>query len=336
MLLASDACGDVDAILAMALAAEKYNWTAPKLTARNGVLEINKGRHPLQELVVPSFIPNDCHLINEGSDDDRLHQVQTPCLVLTGPNHSGKSVYLKQVALIVYLAHTGSFVPAELAVIGITDRILTRISTRESVCKEDSAFGIDLKQLHYAMKHLTSRSLLIIDEFGNGTNPDDGAGLLASFLEYLRSLKDKAPRSLLATHMHDLFDDPQLALVQNLHIVHMEITRAPSDKTSAYHVTYLFKLRDGYISTSFGGYCATLNGVPNPVVERADVLSSLLSRHEDIRVPCAKLTSDEELRLQLAESVARRFLEESFHELANDDDSSHLNSQDSLRRILAM
>lgn len=316
----------------MALAAEKYNWTAPTLTARNGVLEITKGRHPLQELVVPSFIPNDCRLRNEECDDDQ----STPCMVLTGPNHSGKSVYLKQVALIVYLAHVGSFVPAELAVIGITDRILTRISTRESVCKEDSAFGIDLKQLHYAMKHLTPQSLLIIDEFGNGTNPDDGAGLLASFLEYVQSLKAEAPRSLLATHMHDLFDDPQLSLARSMSLTHMEITKTPSRETGANHVTYLFKLQDGYISTSFGGYCATLNGVPNPVVERADALSLLLSRHEDIRVPCTKLTSDEEQRLQWAESVARKFLEESFHEPENDEDPPHLDPQESLRRVLAM
>ncbi|KAG6047789.1 hypothetical protein E4U17_007376 [Claviceps sp. LM77 group G4] len=162
LLEASDACGDVDAILTLALAADKYEWAAPRMTIQN-VIHIENGRHPLQELTVPSFIPNHCNLYGEPEWNNS--QSSGRCMIVTGPNSSGKSIYLKQVALIVYLAHIGSYVPAEMAVIGITDRILARITTPEGTDGQDSAFATDLKQLHYAITNMTSRSLLIIDEF---------------------------------------------------------------------------------------------------------------------------------------------------------------------------
>ncbi|KJK94379.1 hypothetical protein H633G_01760 [Metarhizium anisopliae BRIP 53284] len=332
--VASDACGDVNVILALALTAEKYKWSVPKLTTRSGILEIKKGRHPLQELVVPSFVPNDCQLGGGGHNDDDSCQNQSRCMVLTGPNHSGKSIFLKQVGLIVYLAHIGSFVPAEMAVISVTDRILTRISTLESVCKEESAFAIDLKQLLNAIEQSTSKSLLIIDEFGKGTNSDDGAGLLASFLEHLSSLAVRAPRSLVATHIHDLFGCHQLLPTSGLQIAHMDVLKAQCGEFNCDYITYLFKLRDGYSSDLFGGYCATLNGVPNLVVERANVLSMLLSRNEDITIPCARLSPEEELKLHSAEIVARKFLE-GFHTLVSEENCLLQDARHMLQNILS-
>ncbi|KID62812.1 DNA mismatch repair protein MutS, C-terminal domain protein, partial [Metarhizium hybridum] len=332
--VASDACGDVNVILALALTAEKYKWSVPKLTTRSGILEIKKGRHPLQELVVPSFVPNDCQLGGGGHNDDDSCQNQSRCMVLTGPNHSGKSIFLKQVGLIVYLAHIGSFVPAEMAVISVTDRILTRISTLESVCKEESAFAIDLKQLLNAIEQSTSKSLLIIDEFGKGTNSDDGAGLLASFLEHLSSLAVRAPRSLVATHIHDLFGCHQLLPTSGLQIAHMDVLKAQCGEFNCDYITYLFKLRDGYSSDLFGGYCATLNGVPNLVVERANVLSMLLSRNEDITIPCARLSPEEELKLHSAEIVARKFLE-GFHTLVSEENCLLQDDRHMLQNILS-
>ena len=155
-------------------------------------------RHLLQELVVPSYVANDCFLIGgnsqvpeeatrrdgvdseEGSSQQASvlteHALEGPSMfLLTGPNYSGKSVYLKQVALIVYMAHIGCFVPADRATIGLTDKIMTRISTRETVSRIQSAFMIDLQQISSAINMATNRSLLIIDEFGKGT---DAAGTL--------------------------------------------------------------------------------------------------------------------------------------------------------------
>lgn len=151
-------------------------------------------RHPLQELTVPAYVPNDTLLVggpgsqdcdnftkNQPGNDGAIRgisrkiaysKVSEGCsmLMMTGPNYSGKSVYLKQVALIVYMAHVGCFVPADFATVGLTDKILTRITTRETVSRLQSAFMIDLQQVALAMTLATHRSLIIIDEFGKGTD----------------------------------------------------------------------------------------------------------------------------------------------------------------------
>ncbi|KAM0475516.1 hypothetical protein ACHAPX_006837, partial [Trichoderma viride] len=171
LLEAADLCGEFDALLALAIGAAKYGWHPPKMTDAN-VIHIKGGRHPLQELLVPSFVPNDCFI----GEESTTHGRATQALVLTGPNQSGKSVYIKQVAIIVYLAHIGSYVPAEEAVIGTVDKILTRMPSQESVSRVGSAFATDLKQVFQAMKYSTSRSLVLMDEFGNGTAADGGAG----------------------------------------------------------------------------------------------------------------------------------------------------------------
>lgn len=165
--------------MALARGAQKYGWVCPQVT-RTRALRIEDGRHPLQELVVSSFVPNNCHLRGSGNYAHTAGNEVPMALVLTWPNHSGKSVYLKQTAIITYLAHIESFVPATHATIGLTDKILTRISTKESVSRNESAFAIDLRQMAQAMKSATSRSLVLVDEFGKGTSPDDGAGLLTA------------------------------------------------------------------------------------------------------------------------------------------------------------
>ena len=156
--------------------------------------------HPLQELTVPSYVTNDTYLVGgPGTEElsresisesllNPLQEVPTVngtngpnVLIMTGPNYSGKSIYLKQVALIVYMAHVGCFISADRAIIGITDKILTRVTTRETVSKIQSAFMIDLQQISSALCLATHRSLLIIDEFGKGT---DANGLPTCFKFY--------------------------------------------------------------------------------------------------------------------------------------------------------
>lgn len=146
-------------------------------------------RHPLQELTVPSYVANDTILVGGDSVDNQGGRIsgvgarttfsqatssltgdQPSMLIMTGPNYSGKSVYIKQVALIVYMAHVGCCVPADAAVIGLTDKILTRIATKETMTRMQSAFMIDLQQITKAINLATHRSLIIIDEFGKGTD----------------------------------------------------------------------------------------------------------------------------------------------------------------------
>jgi len=153
-----DCCAELDCLISLALCARENNYVCPQLTT-SSVLSIEQGRHPLQELCVNQFVPNDTVF---HKDSGRLK-------ILTGPNASGKSVYLKQVGLIVFLAHIGSFVPADSAIVGITDRIFTRIHTRETVSVGLSTFMIDLNQVATAVQGATDNSLVIIDEFGKGT-----------------------------------------------------------------------------------------------------------------------------------------------------------------------
>jgi DNA mismatch repair protein MSH5 len=167
--------------------------------------------HILQEQTVPSFVPNDTFIVggvmhNCSETEQCNSDPQCPSmLVLTGPNYSGKSVYLKQVALIVFMAHVGSFVPAVSAKIGLTDKILSRVTTRETVSRAQSAFMIDLQQISLALNLATPRSLLIIDEFGKGTDACDGAGLACAVMEYLLSLGNERPKVIGATHFHGKF-----------------------------------------------------------------------------------------------------------------------------------
>ncbi|KAI9171900.1 MutS protein [Paramyrothecium foliicola] len=311
LIEASDLCGEFDAILALATGAKKYEWVEPCVTAEP-ILEIEGGRHPLQELVVPAFVPNDCKLMGRSRGGSSAEQISSrnQALIVTGPNHSGKSIYLKQTAIIVYLAHIGSYVPAAHATIGLTDKILTRISTRESVARTESAFSIDLKQISRAVALSTSRSLVIVDEFGKGTNLDDGAGLLAALIGHFCGLNEAMPRMLIATHFHEILSDEWIRSLQSLSLYHMDVIVDWETTELDEQLTYLFKLVPGCCRSSFGSRCAALNGVPSAVTERAEAIAGLLSRNEDITSACAKLTVDEEQQLELAEVAARKFISE--------------------------
>jgi DNA mismatch repair protein MSH5 len=308
---ASDLCGELDCWLAFAHVAQFYNLKRPTITEAN-IVQIKGGRHLLQEMVVPSFVVNDTYLCGGNGQ----HPTDEPSmLMLTGPNYSGKSVYQKQVALIVYLAQTGSFVPADAATIGITDKILTRITTRETVSKVQSAFMIDLQQIAIALNSCTRRSLVVIDEFGKGTDTYDGAGLAAGVFQYLLSLGAEAPRTLAATHFHEIFN---LGLfdVPNISFAHMQVHVAKSEVENPNEhnteITYLYNLCPGRSDVSYGAQCAALNGVPKEVVKRSVELARLVQRGEDLVAVCSALKENEVQALRHAEKAARMFLAEDF------------------------
>ncbi|PKU27755.1 hypothetical protein llap_21941 [Limosa lapponica baueri] len=183
----------LDVLLALAVMARENAYSRPRFTHRHG-FHIKDGRHPLMELCAKTFVANP---VNSGEATRRIK-------IVTGPNSSGKSVYLKQVGLIVFMALIGSYVPASEAEIGVIDGIYTRIHSRESVSVGLSTFMIDLNQVAKAVNNATERSLVLIDEFGKGTNTLDGLALLAAVLRYWISQGTQCPQVFVSTNFHSL------------------------------------------------------------------------------------------------------------------------------------
>ncbi|KAK3941852.1 muts domain V-domain-containing protein [Diplogelasinospora grovesii] len=313
LVAVSKLIGELDSLFALARAARKYQWTAPDMTMSN-IINIQQGRHPLQEMVVPSFIPNDCIMAGgPGSDNlgaEAEADMDAPSMmILTGPNHSGKTVYLKQVAIIVYLAHIGSYVPAMHATIGLTDRILTRLATRESITVADSAFIVDLKQAVFALNFATRRSLLLVDEFGKGTDAIGGAAILGGYLSYILGLGLERPKVLASTHFHEIFDHGFLQPGDGLAFAHMNVY-VEFEATQAHdQLTYLYRLQPGRSTSSFGTKCAAILGLDEDIVERAEAIALMLDRNEDlVEWASAPMTEHGQQRLERAELIARRFL----------------------------
>jgi DNA mismatch repair protein MSH5 len=312
------------------------------MTVEN-IIDIRGGRHPLQELTVASYVANDAFI--QGGPGPKSHsQSDSACsqadpvanviekpslLMMTGPNYSGKSVYLKQIALIVYMAHLGSFVSAESATIGITDKILTRIATRESVSKAQSAFMIDLQQVALAMTLATHRSLVIIDEFGKGTNSSDGAGLACGVFEYFLSLGLERPKVLGATHFHEIFESGQFDGRPEIAFGHMEVRVDDEAEAVEDQITYLYNFVPGRSTSSFGTCCAAMNGIDLAIVERAEQLILLSVRGDDLVAACSLLSKEVTEELEDAEQVARQFLEQ---DIPQANDKQH--NGDDIRHVL--
>ncbi|WP_408957389.1 DNA mismatch repair protein MutS [Natrinema sp. 74] len=263
------ALATVDALASLATHAAENRWVQPELH-RGDRLEIEQGRHPVVEQTT-EFVPNDVRLgpaapaagqerASGRADEDRGF------LVVTGPNMSGKSTYMRQVACIVLLAQIGSFVPAKEAAIGLVDGIFTRVGALDELAQGRSTFMVEMSELSNILHTATEESLVILDEVGRGTATYDGISIAWAATEYLHN--EVQAKTLFATHYHELTGLAEnLPRVANVHVA--------ADERDG-DVTFLRTVRDGPTDRSYGIHVADLAGVPDPVVERSrDVLERL-------------------------------------------------------------
>jgi DNA mismatch repair protein MutS len=258
----------IDLYSALAECADRFNYTRPELH-EGDELAIVKGRHPMIDQLLESrkFTANDTFLCG---DDVQI-------MLLTAPNMAGKSVYLRQVALISLLAQIGSFVPAEKAKIGIIDRIFTRIGLNDFTLRGHSSFMIEMIETAHILNQATPKSLILLDEIGRGTSTADGISIARAVIEYLHNQPRVRAKTLFATHYHELTDcEDYLPRVRNYHV-------AVDERKGK--VTYLHEVKQGRAEKSFGIYVAQLAGVPKPVLRRAN---ELLKKYDDEQKQPAK------------------------------------------------
>ncbi len=217
-------------------------------------LDIKAGRHPVIETLMPAgeeYVPNDVFL------DSKSQQI----IILTGPNMAGKSALLRQTALIVLLAQTGSFVPAESARIGYFDKIFTRVGATDNISRGESTFMVEMLETSMILHNLSARSLVLLDEIGRGTSTYDGMSIARGIVEYIHEY-GKGAKTLFATHYHELNDlEGLFPRVKNFHVTVKEVGK---------EVIFLRKIKEGGTAHSFGIHVARMAGMPQPVLESAE------------------------------------------------------------------
>ena len=263
---AAEATAELDALASLAEVARRDDWVCPSVDGSDR-LEIRSGRHPVIEPLLSGrgadgFVPNDAELRASGRQ----------LLILTGPNMSGKSTYLRQVALCVLLAQVGSYVPAERAHVGVVDRIFTRVGASDRLARGESTFMVEMRETAQILEQATPRSLIILDEIGRGTSTFDGLSIAWAVAEYLHDTPGLGARTLFATHYHEL---TELALTKpRVANAHFEVREWGEE------VVFLRRLVDGGASRSYGIQVGRLAGLPAEVVTRAREILGVLEGDE--------------------------------------------------------
>uniref|UniRef100_A0A0N5BS41 DNA_MISMATCH_REPAIR_2 domain-containing protein n=1 Tax=Strongyloides papillosus TaxID=174720 RepID=A0A0N5BS41_STREA len=257
----------IDCVISFAFVSKELKWCRPTMVNQS-VLEIHEARHPISEfLAVNPYIPNP--ILSGGS--------HTKIKLITGPNASGKSVYLKMTAICCYMAQIGCFVPATSATMGVLDKIIVRMYTLDNVLDGLSTFAKDLKQMGTALNRGTGRSLIIIDEFGIGTLKETGLSLFASCLNYwIDKGKENCPHIFASSHFHSLpnylRNDPSILSYHTMEIHHQESTL----------LMFLYKLTTGQVERSFANHIALKTGLPRLLFERSEYVYEEIKKGVDV------------------------------------------------------
>ena len=267
------AIAGLDVFASLALVAERNHYVRPKVN-EGGIIDIKGGRHP----VVEQMIDNDMFIANDTYLDNTKKRIS----IITGPNMAGKSTYMRQTALIVLMAQIGSFVPADKAVIGIVDRIFTRVGASDDLASGQSTFMVEMTEVANILRNATAKSLLILDEIGRGTSTFDGLAIAWAVIEHISNTKLCGAKTLFATHYHELTElEGKLSGVTNYCI---------AVKEKGDDIVFLRKIVKGGADKSYGIQVAKLAGVPDSVINRAKELVEEL-RDADITAAVKDLAS---------------------------------------------
>ena len=262
LLQTADLLADADVWCALTTVADKYSWVRPNMTD-DCSFDIIEGRHPVIESVLrrigDNFVKNDCNLNTNA------------IALLTGPNMAGKSTYLRQNAIIVVLAHMGSFVPAERATIGICDQLFSRVGASDNLAAGQSTFMVEMSETANILNRATNRSFIIFDEIGRGTATYDGMAIAQSVLEYLNELK---PRTLFATHYHELTALVLNGYLNNVTCLTIDVREHNNE------IIFMHKIVSGVANRSYGIQVAKMAGMPASVVSRAECVLAALENNE--------------------------------------------------------
>jgi len=263
----------LDCLVSFAVVARANRYSKPEVNGTT-TIEIKEGRHPVIEKQLPpgeSYIPNDIYLDNESQQ----------ILVITGPNMSGKSALLRQTALIVLMAQMGSFVPAASAKIGMVDKVFTRVGASDNLSRGESTFMVEMTETASILNNLSNRSLILMDEIGRGTSTYDGVSIAWAIVEYLHNHQEHKPKTLFATHYHELNQLAEdLVRVKNFNV---------SVKETGEKIIFMRKLKEGGSEHSFGIHVAQLAGMPNRIVIRANEVLHFLEKDKRKNAPKNKM-----------------------------------------------
>jgi DNA mismatch repair protein MutS len=271
----------IDCLLSFAKVSVANRYVRP-LVDHSEVIDIKQGRHPVIEKQLPpdeAYIPNDVFL------DTKEQQI----IILTGPNMSGKSALLRQTALIVLMAQTGCFIPAESAKIGWVDKIFTRVGASDNISLGESTFMVEMNEAASILNNLSERSLILLDEIGRGTATYDGISIAWAMVEYIHEHPKCKAKTLFATHYHELNEmESAYSRVKNFNVSIKELNNK---------VIFLRKLKPGGSAHSFGIHVARMAGMPRSVVQRAnEILEELEKSHQKqtLTKPISELSSNRE------------------------------------------
>jgi len=298
----------LDSLVSFAEVSEAYSYVYPEVNESNEII-IKEGRHPVIERLLPAgekFIANDTNI---NSDDTQI-------IIITGPNMSGKSSYLRQVGLITLLAQIGCFVPARSASIGIVDKIFTRVGASDNIAKGESTFLVEMHEAANILNNATSKSLILLDEIGRGTSTYDGISIAWAMTEFLHENQNVKAKTLFATHYHEL--NALADLYKRIKNFRVEV-REYNDK-----VIFLRKITAGTADHSYGIQVAQMAGLPVSVTNRAkEILRSLEDKEY-------RRQHKDEFQINMFESAVTEFRDENLRKLLSEVDIDNITPLDAI------